>query len=1000
MAGNAVNLEILTSIDQSVKALTDLQRSANKNFEQIQKDSLKAFSNSQSQASSNLKKIENGFTALKAVAVAAVGIFAGKALLGGIQDVIDAAAEEQVAIQKLNTALQLSGNFSKKASEDFVGFADSIEKTTSFSGEAVLSSGALLATMTKLSGDGLERATQAAVELSAAFGKDLNTTSQIVGKAIQGNTSGLKRLGIEVDATGSKAENLNIVLTKLAQFNGTAAQQSNTYTGAVTQLSNAFDDVKKSLGRIIVDNPAVVGGLKVITQGFGTLANFIDKNSDGLKKGIGEAIRAVIASLPTMLEYLQVSVVAVGSLVTGFSELAKGAVSFGGVIAGITGDDSAEQFYIDLYNTIEKGAQFSEKNIEKIGIAVEKLKPGARDLLKEFDRLGKQALTTGKNFKNITDPLEDDISLDGLEAVKGSFDKIKASADALTLEINKQNKSKLELIGIEQSLGRELVANAKAEIDANKKLSAADREASLARITEFQKLVDMKAALARDALSIGDLSVSDIQAKLKTAFSGGVSLSGLGTGLIDSITSGVTKIGEELKKVTLSDIATGIGNALSTGAQVLQGVLGGGYLSQISSFVSELGNAPSKFVEIAKGFKDLITNLLKSLPEVFKALTDELPKIFDKITDRLPKLAEAIIPIFQKLADVIAEKAPAFAAAILTAITKLVDAIPSIVDKLVKALPALLNAILQKIPALITAIARAIPQIVRSIAQVLPELINVLAKNIGPIVLALVQGILEAIPEIILVLVDEFIVKGGLFKIIASLIQAIPQIAIALVQGIVRAAFNSTGALMSYLGSSIGKGFSSAIKLPKFDLGDTRDVLSGKKFYEKMKELYEKYKDYLSGKKLFDKIKEAFNYTPPWLEKLKGILSGGLSGGGSGGAGGVVSRATGGIVKLNSGGTVYANQGLFVKRGSDTIPAMLAPGETVVSRAETNRLSEFLDRELTSDKSSQSLSEMVDKLAVRMLEILDARPVNVAVTVGEQQLATAVFNAKRRGFRI
>jgi hypothetical protein len=72
----------------------------------------------------------------------------------------------------------------------------------------------------------------------------------------------------------------------------------------------------------------------------------------------------------------------------------------------------------------------------------------------------------------------------------------------------------------------------------------------------------------------------------------------------------------------------------------------------------------------------------------------------------------------------------------------------------------------------------------------------------------------------------------------------------------------------------------------------------------------------------------------------------------------------------------------------------------VVSRAETNRLSEFLDRELTSDKSSQSLSEMVDKLAVRMLEILDARPVNVAVTVGEQQLATAVFNAKRRGFRI
>ena len=37
------------------------------------------------------------------------------------------------------------------------------------------------------------------------------------------------------------------------------------------------------------------------------------------------------------------------------------------------------------------------------------------------------------------------------------------------------------------------------------------------------------------------------------------------------------------------------------------------------------------------------------------------------------------------------------------------------------------------------------------------------------------------------------------------------------------------------------------------------------------------------------------------------------------------------------GGVVYANRGIFVPRGTDTVPAMLTPGEFVVNRAAVNR---------------------------------------------------------------
>lgn len=77
--------------------------------------------------------------------------------------------------------------------------------------------------------------------------------------------------------------------------------------------------------------------------------------------------------------------------------------------------------------------------------------------------------------------------------------------------------------------------------------------------------------------------------------------------------------------------------------------------------------------------------------------------------------------------------------------------------------------------------------------------------------------------------------------------------------------------------------------------------------------------------------------TPGWIKDLKNIGGGG---GGGGGGGNLITKASkalgfaeGGLVK-----TLYAADGVMVPRGTDTVPAMLTPGEFVINRGAVNNL--------------------------------------------------------------
>ena len=101
--------------------------------------------------------------------------------------------------------------------------------------------------------------------------------------------------------------------------------------------------------------------------------------------------------------------------------------------------------------------------------------------------------------------------------------------------------------------------------------------------------------------------------------------------------------------------------------------------------------------------------------------------------------------------------------------------------------------------------------------------------------------------------------------------------------------------------------------------------------------------------------KEALDDARAKLESLKPKAAGGGGGGGGGGGVGPVMKAMGGLIKYSMGGKVasrYLSSGGSL--GSDTIPAMLTPGEFVIKRPAVQNFGVKKLEAINSGKSSDA----------------------------------------------
>lgn len=199
-----------------------------------------------------------------------------------LKESIHAAVEQENAINALNSALAISGQYTDQASKHFQDYASALQKTTIYQDDAIESGGALLIQMGKLSGTTLDRATKASLDLAAALNIDVGTAFNMVGKAATGHTAALAKYGISIKATGDETKDFANALGLLEKrFGGLAEMQANTFGGSLTKTKNMFGELLESIGNVIVKSPMMIAIIKQVGVAFESATKWVEQFANG-----------------------------------------------------------------------------------------------------------------------------------------------------------------------------------------------------------------------------------------------------------------------------------------------------------------------------------------------------------------------------------------------------------------------------------------------------------------------------------------------------------------------------------------------------------------------------------------------------------------------------------------------------------------------------------------------------------------------------------------------
>ena len=222
-----------------------------------------------------------------AAAGAAIGAFAVSA--------VKAAAEDETAQKRLAATIEATTGATAK---QIAGVEEYIKQTSIAIGVA---DDGLRPAFTRLvrSTQDVEEAQKLlnlALDLSAATGKPLETVTNALGRAYDGNTTALGKLGLGIDAADLKSQDFDTTFNQLtATFGQFAENEAETTTKQMERVKIALDEAKESIGAALL--PVVQELTAWILENFiPALEAFISglTGTDGLNEGLTESQKVAV----------------------------------------------------------------------------------------------------------------------------------------------------------------------------------------------------------------------------------------------------------------------------------------------------------------------------------------------------------------------------------------------------------------------------------------------------------------------------------------------------------------------------------------------------------------------------------------------------------------------------------------------------------------------------------------------------------------------------------
>jgi len=233
MAGTGsrtLKLSILADVDQLKKSLAQ----ANGDVEQ---------------SSSKIGDFSKNVGLAFAAAGAAAAAYAGKLLVDGVQSAI----ADEAAQAKLATTLR---NVTGATDSQIAATESYILKTSLATGITDEQLRPSLERLTRATGDlkSAQDLQNLALDVAAGSGKSLEAVSNALGKAYEGNTGALGRLGVGLSAAELKTMSMDEITKTLADtFANQATIQADTFAGKMDRLKVAFDEGKETVGSFVLD---------------------------------------------------------------------------------------------------------------------------------------------------------------------------------------------------------------------------------------------------------------------------------------------------------------------------------------------------------------------------------------------------------------------------------------------------------------------------------------------------------------------------------------------------------------------------------------------------------------------------------------------------------------------------------------------------------------------------------------------------------------------------
>jgi hypothetical protein len=228
-----------------------------------------------------------------AAAGAAVGAFAVK--IG--TDAVRAAMDDQKSQALLASTLRNTVGATDAVVASTEQYITALQKEVSVADDELRPA---LATLARATGDvaSAQSLLGTALNVSAGTGKDLQTVSLALSKAVNGNLGALTRLGIPLDANTIKSKNFNKALDVLNDtFKDQANVRAKTLEGRLQGLNIAYGEILETLGYAllpVIEKFATVISTQVLPQ----LEAWINANKDELAAGL----TTILGQIPVLIE--------------------------------------------------------------------------------------------------------------------------------------------------------------------------------------------------------------------------------------------------------------------------------------------------------------------------------------------------------------------------------------------------------------------------------------------------------------------------------------------------------------------------------------------------------------------------------------------------------------------------------------------------------------------------------------------------------------------------